>query len=66
MNNEYKVRWWGYLHIRGMLQVKRYFDSGDIEGAMQSDFVDEVTGPFEALDREDAMKILRSRLKDEA
>lgn len=31
--------WWGYRHVSGTLQAKRYFDKLDIEDAQESDFV---------------------------
>ena len=49
-------KWWGYRHIDGNTQVKRYFDQRDIEEAETSDFVVITYGPFEAIDREDAFK----------
>lgn len=47
--------WWGYRHVNGTLQAKRYFDSRDISEAMESDFVDVVVRPFPAKDRECAL-----------
>ena len=41
-----KLEWWGYLHVEGTLQVKRYFGPRDIEEAHESPFVDMVHGPF--------------------
>lgn len=52
--------WWGYQHITGKFQAKRYFSQEDVEDAKKSDFVSEVYGPFEAVDREDALcKVIR-------
>jgi len=48
-------KWWGYRHINGSLQVKRYFDSRDLDDARDSDFVISYTGPFDASDRDDAL-----------
>lgn len=42
------MKWFGYLHIEGKLVLKRYFDKKDIESAMESEFVLNVYGPFEA------------------
>lgn len=53
-----KLEWWGYLHVEGTLQVKRYFGPRDIKEAQESPFVDIVHGPFLAQDRDDALKIL--------
>lgn len=49
-------RWWGYMHINGSLQVKRYFDALCLRDAHESPFVAKVVGPFDATDREDALK----------
>ena len=57
-----KNLWWGYLHISGSLQVKRYFEPLDIREATESPFCEIVVGPFEANDRDDAINILKSKL----
>ena len=46
------------MHVNGSAQVKRYFDKQDIEEARTSDFVKSTKGPFEAEDREEALKII--------
>lgn len=51
--------WWGYIHVNGNIQVKRYFDKRDIEEAHESDFVASVYGPFEAEDRQTAIKKIK-------
>jgi len=56
------MKWWAYLHTNGSVQVKRYFDERDLSEARESDFVQEVTQPFEALDRFDAITIAHTRL----
>jgi hypothetical protein len=48
--------WWGYKHTSGTYQAKRYFDALDISEAEESPFCEEVVGPFEARDREEALK----------
>jgi len=48
-------KWWGYIHVNGKLQVKRFFDQRDIDEAYESDFVSHVFHPFFAKDREDAL-----------
>lgn len=53
---KYKQQWWGYLHISGTYQAKRYFDHKDISEANESPFCRKVVGPFMAEDREDALK----------
>lgn len=55
--------WWGYLHVNGSIQAKRFFSAEDIDEAVQSDFVRYVHGPFEAADREDALNELKRVLK---
>ena len=52
-------KWWGYVHVNGSLQAKRYFDKRDIEEALESDFVATVCGPFLAVDRDDALKKIK-------
>lgn len=56
-----KNKWWGYLHINGTIQAKRFFSRLDVSEAMDSPFVDRVWGPFEAEDRDEALKILEDR-----
>ena len=51
-----KNLWWGYRHINQTYQVKRYFDARDIQDARESPFCEIVVGPFEAENREDALK----------
>jgi len=52
-------KWWGYLHVEGTLQVKRYFGPMDITEAKESPFVDIVAGPWECENREEALKKLK-------
>lgn len=49
------IKWWGYLHTNGTIQVKRYFDMRDIQEARESVFVLETVGPFEVKDRDAAI-----------
>lgn len=51
-----KNLWWGYKHTSGSLQAKRYFEPLDIQEAKESPFCKQVVGPFEAEDREEALK----------
>jgi hypothetical protein len=56
------LQWYGYMHVEGSIHCKRYFSEvsqGDIDEAIESDFVWIVHGPFEAENREAALKILR-------
>jgi hypothetical protein len=50
-----KNQWWGYQHLNGSLQVKRYFGPLDIQEARESPFCELVYGPFPASDRDDAL-----------
>jgi hypothetical protein len=51
-----KQLWWGYSHINGNLQAKRYWgDKRDLDDAYESDFVEIVVEPFEASSREEAL-----------
>ncbi len=54
--------WWGYRHINGSLQAKRYFDARDLEDARESDFVASVCPPFKANGRDEALKIIGERV----
>lgn len=51
-----KRLWWGYKHISGTYQAKMYFEPLDIQEAVDSPFCAEVVGPFEAEDRDDALR----------
>ena len=55
---EKKNMWWGYRHTNGNIQTKRYFELLDISEARESPFCERVSSPFEATDREDALKQL--------
>jgi hypothetical protein len=57
------LKWWGYLHESGSIQLKRYFDNEDIYEAEDSPFVQEVLGPFEAESRDEAILILQEHFK---
>lgn len=59
-----KNLWWGYLHISGTLQAKRYFDPLDIQEAEDSPFCRRAVGPFEAADRDEALAIVKEQTKD--
>jgi hypothetical protein len=61
-NQQSMLDWYGYLHVNGGMVCKRYFSEmsqGDIDEAIESDFVWQVHGPFEAESRSAALKILR-------
>ncbi len=47
------LKWYAYQHVNGQFFLKRYWDDyGDITEARESDFVTQVTEPFEAESRE--------------
>lgn len=54
------IQWWGYVHVNGTLHVKRYFNAKDLSEARESDFVQEVYGPWDVNSREEAEKQLQS------
>ena len=56
------LTWWGYLHINGHIQVKRFFDSRDIDDAKESPFVEKVFMPFPAFSRENAIQQIKEKL----
>lgn len=62
MEDRFELEWWGYLHVAGTVQVKRYFGHRDTGEARVSPFVARVVGPFMAKGREDALRIARERL----
>ena len=63
--SELKIMWWGYLHANNTIQVKRWFgDHKDYtEDCDGNDFVKRVVRPFEAETREQAIEIIKERLK---
>ena len=56
-----KNLWWGYKHVSGTYQTKRFFEWKDIEEALESDFCQSIVGPFEADSREEALEIVKVR-----
>lgn len=60
---ETKNKWWGYKHTSGTYQAKRYFDKRDTDEAYESPFCEIVVGPFEASDREEALRIVEEQTK---
>ena len=56
------MKWWGYLHVEGSLQIKRYFDEQDLQDARDSSFCAEVSGVVEARDREEAITAIVANL----
>lgn len=56
------MMWYGYMHVSGSIHLKRYNDSGDIDEARESDFVEQVYGPFAAKTQSEALTILKTRV----
>ena len=54
--------WWGYKHVSGTYQAKRYFSQLDTDEAKESPFCKAVVGPFMATDRDEALSIVKSIL----
>jgi hypothetical protein len=63
--NTNTLQWWGYLHSNGSPQLKRWFgDHKDYrDDCYDNPFVIEVVEPYEASTREEAERILRTRLR---
>lgn len=59
-----KNLWWAYLYVNGSVQVKRYFNDGDIAEARESPFCDIVIGAFPAIDRDDATELAIKQIKN--
>lgn len=57
------LKWWGYRHTSGTVQVKRYHDAEDIKDARASDFVAEIVEPFDAAGRDEALRIVANRTR---
>lgn len=55
--------WWGYLHLSGRIQVKRFHDIRDVLDAEESEFCKTVFYPFEADNREDAVNKIIAKLE---
>jgi len=47
--------WWGYLHVNGAVQVKRFFDNRELIEAYESSFVQAVCTPMPCKDRAEAL-----------
>jgi len=54
--------WWGYKHISGTIQAKRYFDKRDTDEAYQSPFCEQVIEPFKAKSRDEAIEIIKTKV----
>jgi hypothetical protein len=58
---EERNKWWGYKHISGTYQAKRYFDQRDLDNAYESDFVQEIVQPFDAGNRDEALEYIKQK-----
>jgi hypothetical protein len=56
-----KNLWWGYKRASGTYQAKRYFEPLDIQEARESPFCQIVTEPFWAVNREEAIEIVKQK-----
>jgi len=63
--DNYEYSWWGYLHINGNVQVKRYYSPEQLLDAEDSPFVKIIVYPFNAINRESAELIIIKKLEDE-
>lgn len=53
--------WWGYKYVSGTYQAKRYFTKQDTDEAEESSFVAQVVYPFEANNRDEALKYIEEQ-----
>ena len=58
------MKWWGYFHRNGSVQIKRLLNEYDLEEAEDSPFVSFVIGTVEANSREEAENKLKQILKE--
>jgi hypothetical protein len=61
------MKFWAYRHINGSIHVKGYRADlpnarESINDAFESDFVDDVIDPFEAVSRQEAERIAKAKL----
>jgi hypothetical protein len=62
MTTNNSIQWWGYIHVDGSIHVKRYFSREDLVEARESDFVQQVFGPWEVDSREKALEKMKQYL----
>lgn len=58
-----KTKWWGYKNVNGWYNVKRYFNEEEISQAERTATIQEVSDPFEAKDRDEAMQIIKQLIE---
>lgn len=61
-----KFKWWGYKHVSGTYQAKRYFEHLDIQEGIDSPFCEVVVGPFDAANRDEALQIVQKLTNHES
>ena len=59
------LMWYGYRHIDGTIHAKRYFRPDDIQECRESNFVEDIYGPFECDSRTKAMEQIEIALGGE-
>lgn len=59
------IVWYAYLHLNMSIQLKRLYDIEYKQDCIASPFCLKWTEPFEAIDRETAMKMAIAELKPE-
>ena len=56
------IKWWGYMHTNGKVQIKRYFSKLDLDEAHESPFCHLISDVVEANDRNEAETLIRKEL----
>jgi hypothetical protein len=56
-------QWWAYKHKNGEIKVKPYKNEEQMDDATESDFVEDIVGPFDAETFEKAGEIAKEKLK---
>lgn len=62
--SETKQQWWGYRHANGSIQAKRYYIPLDVQEAEESEFCETVFQPFEAESKEEAISIIKGKIRE--
>mgnify|MGYP003589294431 CR=1 FL=1 len=60
------MKWWGYIHENGSLQIKRFLDDRDLEDACESPFVKRILPIVDVPSREEAEKVLVAYMAKDA
>jgi hypothetical protein len=56
-----EILWWGYKHVSGTYQAKRYFDKQDTDEAEESPFCEQVVYQFTAKSRDEALEYIKKQ-----